>query len=39
MTKFAAILAAAMLVVGLAPTGNAVCNNGEIGLGSTNGVS
>ena len=39
MTKFAAIIAAAVLVVGFAPTGNAVCNNGEIGLGVTNGVN
>lgn len=39
MTKFAAIFAAAMFVIGFAPAGQAVCNNGEIGLGNTNGVS
>jgi hypothetical protein len=39
MTKFTVILAAAMLAIGFAPAATAVCRDGEIALGSTNGVS
>jgi len=33
MTKFAGILAAAVLAFSFAPAGMAVCNNGEIAVG------
>ena len=37
MTKFTAILAAAMLAIGFAPAATAVCNEYEIGIGYTPG--
>jgi len=39
MTKFTAILAAAILAISFAPAATAVCNDGEIALGHTVHVS